>query len=135
VEAADGDVSLPVLLRCQGGGPQEPTEDEGLPVLLGDRSAWTKGSTGVRGGVARRGRGVKGEKGEGFGRVEESWGGGAGDQQGARSMEVVADRRLLHEVGERAARVGQPWKKMRELGQTREKQWNFLFSQNNLERK
>jgi hypothetical protein len=46
VEAVGDDLSRPGLLRCRGGGPQEAAEDEGLPVLLGDRSARTKGSTG-----------------------------------------------------------------------------------------
>jgi hypothetical protein len=41
-----GDLSRPGLLRCRGGGPREVAEDEGLPVLLGDRSVRTKGSTG-----------------------------------------------------------------------------------------
>jgi hypothetical protein len=56
VEGVSGDLSRSGLLWCRGGGPREAVEDEGLPVLLGDRSARTKGSTGARGGVARRGR-------------------------------------------------------------------------------
>jgi hypothetical protein len=67
VEVVGGDLSWHGLLRCRGGGPREAAEDEGLLVLLGDRSAWTKGSTGAHNGVARRGRGVNGEKGEEFG--------------------------------------------------------------------
>jgi hypothetical protein len=46
VEAVGGDLSRPDFLRCRGGGPREVAEDEGLPVLLGDRSVQTKGSTG-----------------------------------------------------------------------------------------
>jgi hypothetical protein len=104
-----GDLSRPGLLRCRGGGPREAAEDAGLPVLLGGRSAQTKGSTGARGGMACRGRGGKGEKGgwgrliaqgrikEGGGltarpRMEEESVGGHGAQQGARPAEAVAGR-------------------------------------------
>jgi hypothetical protein len=59
----DSDLSQPGFLWCLGGGPREAAEDKGLLVLLGGRSARTKGSTGAHGGVARRGRGGKGEKG------------------------------------------------------------------------
>jgi hypothetical protein len=62
-----GDLSHPGLLRCQGGGPWEAAEDEGMPVLLGGRSVWMKGSTGVHNGVVCKGRGGKGEKGGGVG--------------------------------------------------------------------
>jgi hypothetical protein len=58
-----GDLSQPGLLRCRGRGPREAAEDEGLPVLLGDWSVRTKGSTGACGGVAHRGRGGEGERG------------------------------------------------------------------------
>jgi hypothetical protein len=48
-----GDLSRPGLLWCRGGGPWEAVEDEGLLVLLGGRSAQTKGSTGARSDVAQ----------------------------------------------------------------------------------
>jgi hypothetical protein len=78
-----------------------------MPVLLGGRSVWMKGSTGVHSGEACQGRGGKGEKG-GVGRLmaregekrmvrqlgaawrRRAW---VGDgRQGARSVKAVAGR-------------------------------------------
>jgi hypothetical protein len=79
VEAVGGDLSRLGLLRCRGGGPQGAAEDEGLSVLLGDRSMRRKGSTGACGGVAHRAEEEKGKGGSGLahGEGEKKGGGGS----------------------------------------------------------
>jgi hypothetical protein len=122
VEAVGGDLSRLGLLRCRGGGPQGAAEDEGLSVLLGDRSMRRKGSTGACGGVAHRAEEEKGKGGvwlSARGRRKERGGGGPaawrhmeecvgghGGRQGTRSADVVASKCLPRYAGERAARVG-----------------------------
>jgi hypothetical protein len=75
VEAVGGDLSRPGFLRCRGGGPREVAEDEGLPVLLGDRSVRTKGSTGR---VAVWHTEAEEEKGRGGGSAHRKKKGGGG---------------------------------------------------------
>jgi hypothetical protein len=105
-----GNLSWPGLLRCRGGGPREAAEDEGLPVLLGGQSARTKGSTGECCGVARRGKGGKGEGGR---RKEGVWRLGAACRRRAWGLAANKARgrrwpvgRLSHEAGERVALMG-----------------------------
>jgi hypothetical protein len=81
VEAVGGDLRRLGLLRCRGGGPQGAAEDEGLSVLLGDRSMRRKGSTGACGGVAHRAEEEKGKGGSGLAHGEGEKKGGGGVQR------------------------------------------------------